>query len=77
MSEDGDDPGRARRLRRLSGLLQAGGVVFLAVVAIGLLPAILRASFPSLGARAAVAAWILAPALGVALLVVAAIRLRR
>jgi hypothetical protein len=68
---------RARRARRLSWLLQAGGIAFLAVVALGLLPTILSASSPVLGTRAAVAVLILAPAIPIALLAVAALRLRR
>ena len=68
---------RARRLRRLSAFLQAGGIAFLAVVSLGLLPTILAHSFPAAGAKAAVAVWILAPAVPIALLVVAAFRLPR
>jgi hypothetical protein len=68
---------RTRRLRRLSALVQAGGAVFLAVAALGLLPRILAAWFPGIGPRAATAAWILAPILPLALLGVAALRLRR
>ncbi len=68
---------RARRLRRLSALLQAGGIVFLAVVSLGLLPTILAASYPAAGEEAAVAIWVLAPAVPIALLVVAAFRLPR
>jgi hypothetical protein len=68
---------RARRLRRLSRFLQAGGIVFLAVVSLGLLPTILSASYPAAGAKAAVAVWILAPAVPIGLLVVAAFRLPR
>jgi hypothetical protein len=74
---DEEDPERARRLRRLATFLQAGGVAFLAVVALGLLPTIVGASFPALGARLAALVWIVAPAIPIALLVVAAVRLRR
>ena len=87
MSPDAREPGpdespeaaaeRARRLRRVSRFLQAGGIAFLAVVSLGLLPTILSATFPAAGAKAAVAVWILAPAIPIALLVVAAIRLPR
>jgi hypothetical protein len=68
---------RARRLRRLSAFLQAGGIAFLAVVSLGLLPTILAGSYPGAGEKAAVAVWILAPAVPIALLVVAAFRLPR
>jgi hypothetical protein len=68
---------RARRLRRLSAFLQAGGITFLAVVSLGLLPTILAASYPGAGEKVAVAVWILAPAVPIALLVVAAFRLPR
>jgi hypothetical protein len=74
---DADDPERAARARRIARALQAGGIVFLAVVSIGLLPTILSASFPALGPRFSVIALIVAPALPIALLVVAAFRIRR
>jgi hypothetical protein len=68
---------RARRLRRAWALVQAGAIVFLAVVSLGLVPSILSSFFPALGPRAAVAVYVLAPAVPLALLVVAALRLRR
>ncbi len=68
---------RVRRLRRFSTWAQAGGIVFLAVVSLGLLPTVIGAAFPALGPKAALAAYVLAPAIPIALLVVAAIRLRR
>jgi hypothetical protein len=74
---DEEDPERARRLRRLATFLQAGGIAFLAVVALGLLPTIVGASYPALGARLAALVWIVAPAIPIVLLVVAAVRLRR
>lgn len=74
---DEEDPERARRLRRFWNLVQAGGIVFLAVAALGLIPAIVSGTFPALGARLSVLVWIVAPALPIALLVVAAVRLRR
>jgi hypothetical protein len=74
---DEDDPERARRLRRVWTLVQAGGAVFLVVAMLGLVPAILADSFPALGRGATVAVLILAPAIPIALLVVAALRLRR
>lgn len=74
---DEQDPDRPRRLRRLGMLLQAGGIVFLAVAALGLIPTIVSSSYPALGARLAVLVWIVAPAIPIALLVVAAFRLRR
>jgi hypothetical protein len=72
-----DDAERERRLRRAWRLAQAGGAVFLLVAAIGLLPAIVAPWFPSLGTRPAVVAMIVGPAVAVAFLVVAALRLRR
>jgi hypothetical protein len=72
-----DDGERARRLRRFSTFAQAGGVAFLAVVSLGLLPTIIAASYPALGEKVAVAVWVLAPAVPIGLLVVAAFRLRR
>jgi hypothetical protein len=68
---------RARRLRRAWALVQAGAMVFLVVVMLGLLPTILARWFPGLGGRATVAVLALAPAVPVAFLVVAALRLRR
>jgi hypothetical protein len=75
-AEEADEE-RARRLRRVWGLVQAGAAVFLVVVMLGLLPAILGEWSPWLGRHATVAVLILAPAVPVALLVVAALRLRR
>lgn len=72
------DAERARQARRIGRALQAGGIVFLAVVSLGLLPRVLSAAWPSIGEeRAAMVAWVAAPALTIALLVVAALRLRR
>ena len=68
---------RARRLRRFSAYVQAGGAGFLAVVSLGLLPTILASAYPAAGERLAVAVWVLAPAIPIALLVVAAFRLPR
>jgi hypothetical protein len=68
---------RSRRLRRFSAWAQAGGAAFLAVVSLGLLPAILSAAYPAAGERLAVAVWVAAPAIPIALLVVAAFRLPR
>ncbi len=72
-----DERARARRLRWFSRFAQAGGIAFLAVVSLGLLPTIISASYPALGAKVAVAVWVLAPAVPIALLVVAAFRLPR
>ncbi len=72
-----DEEERRRVRRKLVAALQAGGIVFLAVAALGLVPRWLADSHPALAHAAAVAAWILAPLLGLALLVVAALRLRR
>jgi hypothetical protein len=68
---------RARRLRRVWALVQAGAIVFLAVTSLGLVPTILSSFLPDLGPRAAVAVYVLAPAVPLGLLVVAALRLRR
>jgi hypothetical protein len=68
---------RARRARRFWAYAQAGGIAFLAVVSLGLLPAILSASYPAAGERAAVLVWIVTPAIPITLLVVAALRLPR
>ena len=68
---------RARRRRRFFAWAQAGGIAFLAVVSLGLLPTILAAVYPAAGERAAIAVWIAAPAISIALLVVAAFRLPR
>jgi hypothetical protein len=72
-----DDRERERRMRRVWTLVQAGGMVFLVVAMLGLVPAILGARFPALASRATVAVLVLAPAIAVTLLVVAALRLRR
>lgn len=68
---------RARRARRFSSFAQAGGLAFLAVVSLGLLPTILSASYPAAGEQAAVLVWVVAPAVPIALLVVAALRFPR
>jgi hypothetical protein len=68
---------RARAKRTLLHRFQAGGIVFLAVVVLGLLPAAIAKVAPELGRAAAVAVWFVAPVLGVGLLVFALLRLRR
>lgn len=68
---------RRRALRRLVRLLQVGGITFLVVVVLGLLPGVLGEASPELGALASKAIWVLAPVLPVALLVFAVLRLRR
>jgi hypothetical protein len=68
---------RVRRVRRFSAYAQAGGLAFLAVVSLGLLPTILGASDPAAGARLAILVWVLGPAIPIGLLVVAAFRLPR
>jgi hypothetical protein len=68
---------RARATRALVTRLQVGGIVFLAAVLLGLLPAALSAVSPSLGRSASGAAWVIVPLLAVALLAFAALRLRR
>lgn len=77
LGTDKDDPDAARRLRRTWQAVQAGGIAFLAVALLGLLPTIIYAWFPALGPQAAVAVWIVAPAIPIALLVLAALRLPR
>ncbi len=72
-----DEAEQARRVRRYSAYAQAGGAAFLAVVSLGLLPTIIASSFPALGAKAAVVVWVLAPAIPIALLIVAAFRFPR
>ncbi len=67
----------ARARRRLVNRLQAGGIVFLTVVVLGMLPAVLAPRWPTLGHAAIAAAWFVAPVLGIALLVFAVLRLRR
>jgi hypothetical protein len=71
------DAERVRRARRFGAYAQAGGLAFLAVVSLGLLPTILAASYPAAGAQAAVLVWIVTPAIPITLLVVAALRLPR
>jgi hypothetical protein len=68
---------RARRLRRFWALVQAGGIVFLAVTALGLIPTIVSSFSPALGRGAAIAVYVLAPLVPLGLLVVAVLRLRR
>jgi hypothetical protein len=84
VSEGGPDhepPGleeeRARRLARFSAWAQVGGLVFLAVVSLGLLPRVLSGAFPGLGEAAQVPVVLLAVAVPILLLVVAAFRLPR
>jgi hypothetical protein len=71
------DEERARAKRTLLHRLQAGGLAFLAVVCLSLLPATLSTEWPALGRFARVAVWIVGPAIPVALLVFALLRLRR
>jgi hypothetical protein len=68
---------RARATARLVHRLLAGGIAFLVVVVLGMLPAALSSWWPEAGRAAAVAVWFVAPALGVALLVFAVARRRR
>jgi hypothetical protein len=74
---DIDDAERARALRTLVRRLLVGGIVFLAVVSLGLLPDVLSQVSPGLGRAATVAAWVLGPLAAVGFLVFAALRLRR
>jgi hypothetical protein len=52
-------------------------MVFLAVVSLGLLPAVLSTVWPALGRAATFAIWVVAPTIPIGLLVFAALRLRR
>ncbi len=70
------DEERARATRAIATRVAAGGIVFLLVVALGVLPRAL-APWPAAGRVVAVAAWIVAPLLGLGLIVVAALKLRR
>jgi hypothetical protein len=72
-----DDPAQARRLARLSRWLQAGGIAFLAVISLGMLPRILGSLFPGLGDAAAIPLLLVSIAVPIVLLVVAALRLPR
>jgi hypothetical protein len=74
---DIDEAERARATRTLVRRLQLGGIVFLAAVSLGLLPTALAAVSPALARVASGAAWVVAPLLALALLVYAALRLRR
>jgi hypothetical protein len=76
-AEELSEAERGRALRKLSRLLQAGGMVFLAVVSLGLLPAVLSTVWPALGRAATFAIWVVAPTIPIGLLVFAALRLRR
>lgn len=71
------DAERARATRRLVNRLLVGGIAFLTVVVLGMLPALLAKESPALGRAASIAAWFVAPAIGVAVLVFAALRPRR
>ncbi len=71
------DGERARAKRTLVQRLLLGGIVFLAVVVLGLLPAAISGVAPGLGRAASVAVWFIAPAIGAGLLVFALLRLRR
>ncbi|HEX9242476.1 MAG TPA: hypothetical protein VF875_08555 [Anaeromyxobacter sp.] len=68
---------RARRAARFFAWAQAGGLTFLAVVSLGMLPSVLAAVFPGLGDIAAVPVMLLAIAVPILLLIVAAFRLPR
>lgn len=75
--EDLTEEERARAKRTLVHRLQLGGIVFLAVVILGLAPAALSKVAPDLARVVAIAAWLVAPVLGGGLLVFALLRLRR
>jgi hypothetical protein len=71
------DEERVRRVARWSAWAQAGGLVFLAVVAMGLLPQALSAAFPGVGDIAAVPLMMVAIAVPIFLLMVAAFKIPR
>jgi hypothetical protein len=72
-----DEDERRRQLARFSRWAQAGGIAFLAVISLGMLPRILAVVFPGLGDVAAVPVMLLAIAVPIFLLIVAAFRLPR
>jgi len=72
-----EEVARALRARRFWAAAQAGGIAFLAVTSLGLLPNIVSRWFPALGPLASVVVWIAAPAISITLLVVFARRLPR
>jgi hypothetical protein len=71
------DEERRRAVRTLVRRLQVGGIVFLAVVCLGFVPAALASVWPAAGRVATAAVLVLAPAIPIGLLVFAALRLRR
>jgi hypothetical protein len=71
------DAERARIAGALLRRLQWGAAAFVAVLCLGMLPAVLSRWWPALGHLAGFAVWIAAPALVVGLIVFAALRLRR
>jgi hypothetical protein len=75
--EEEQERDRVRRTRGFWRYAQAGGLVFLAVTSLGLIPTIVSASFPALGPKVAIAVWVVAPAVALTLLVVAAYRITR
>jgi cytochrome bd-type quinol oxidase subunit 2 len=72
-----DEEERARRAARFLAWAQAGGLVFLAVIAMGMLPRVLSEVFPGLGEIAAVPVMLVAIAVPIFLLMVAAFKLPR
>lgn len=64
-------------LGKVVGWLQAGGLVLVAVLLLGVLPGLLARISPEAGRIVAAGRWIAAPVLVVCLLVIAVLRLRR
>ncbi len=71
------DEERARIRRAIGRRMLWGGIAFLAVVVLGMVPGIVNRVSPAAARVTAVAAWIVAPLIAIAVLVVAALKLRR
>ena len=75
---DGDDLERAAaRARTALGFLQLGGIAFVAVIAVGLVPRIVAARWPALAGVAQLGALAAAVLVAICSVVVGAMRLRR
>ncbi len=64
-------------LRKAGGWLQAGGLVLVVILLLGVLPALLAKDWPEAGRLVAAARWIAAPVLVLCLLAIAVQRFRR
>ena len=69
--------GSRASLRRAGGWLQAGGLVLVAVLLLGVLPALLARISPEAARLVAAGRWVAAPVLVVGLLAIAVARFRR